>query len=80
MLDPFHPYGRTKRLRGKPVNDFGGSDLFLRILAAEREQLITVTMTVRHPLGKKPTTEALLQMGMLRGCRQSPASGSSERS
>ena len=67
MLDPFHPYGRTKRLRGKPVNDFGGSDLFLRILAAEREQLITVTMTVRHPLKKEANNGSFAANGIAEG-------------
>ncbi len=46
-LDAFHPYGRAKRLRRKPLSDFAG-DHFLRVLAAEREQLITVRLEVRR--------------------------------
>ena len=46
VLDPFHPYGRAKRLRGKPLSDFSG-DLFLRVLAAEREQLVAVSIEAR---------------------------------
>jgi len=47
-LDAFHPYGRAKRLRRKPLSDFAG-DHFLRVLAAEREQLVTVRLEVRRP-------------------------------
>ena len=46
MLDPFHAHARAKRLRGKPLSDFSG-DLFLRVLAAEREQLVTVSIEAR---------------------------------
>ncbi|BDA45673.1 Transcription elongation factor SPT6 [Coccomyxa sp. Obi] len=46
ILDAFHPYGKVKRLRRKPVNEFDGDDDFLRILQAEKENLITVKIEV----------------------------------
>ncbi|CAL8470742.1 g10284 [Coccomyxa elongata] len=42
ILDAFHPYGKVKRLRNKPVEAFDGDDDFLRILQAEKEKFITV--------------------------------------
>lgn len=33
MIDPFHPYGRVKRLREKPLERFEGSEQFLCIKA-----------------------------------------------
>lgn len=47
-LDPFHPYGKTKRLRDKPIQTFDDSDLFLRILGAARDGLITYTFGIPH--------------------------------
>ncbi|PSC69358.1 transcription elongation factor SPT6 [Micractinium conductrix] len=41
-LDPFHPLGASKRLVGRPIRHFEGTDLFLRILQAEKEGLVTV--------------------------------------
>ncbi|PRW45415.1 transcription elongation factor SPT6 isoform A [Chlorella sorokiniana] len=41
-IDPFHPLARVKRLGGKPLYSFEGSDDFLRLLQAEKEGLITV--------------------------------------
>ena len=46
LLDPFHPCGRVKRLRDKPVQSFAGSDTFLRIAQAEKEGLIEVRIDV----------------------------------
>ena len=46
LLDPFHVYGRVKRIRGKPVQSFTGSDTFLRIAQAEKEHLIEVNIGV----------------------------------
>jgi transcription elongation factor SPT6 len=46
-LDPFHPYGQVKRLRDKPVEEFVGTDQFLRLVQAEREGLISVRIGVR---------------------------------
>ena len=46
LLDPFHVYGRVKRIRGKPVQSFVGSDTFLRIAQAEKEHLIEVNIGV----------------------------------
>ena len=45
-LDPFHPYGRVRRLGDKPLRDCEGSDLFLRIDAAARAGLVTVTVAL----------------------------------
>lgn len=39
-------YGRVKRIRGKPVQSFTGSDTFLRIAQAEKEHLIEVNIGV----------------------------------
>lgn len=60
VLDPFHAYARAKRLRGKPLSDFSG-DLFLRVLAAEREQLVTVSIEARD----RRAPGALAQTGSL---------------
>ena len=46
LLDPFHVYGRVKRIRSKPVQSFTGSDTFLRIAQAEKEHLIEVNIGV----------------------------------
>ncbi|KAL4447813.1 hypothetical protein ABPG75_005032 [Micractinium tetrahymenae] len=41
-LNAFHVLGPAKRLAGKPLSKFEGSDLFLRVLQAEKAGLITV--------------------------------------
>lgn len=41
-LNAFHVLGPAKRLAGKPLSKFEGSDLFLRVLQAESAGLITV--------------------------------------
>ena len=43
-MDPFHPLGRVKRLRSKPLASFDQSDTYLRIHQAEQEGLITVSL------------------------------------
>ena len=45
-LDAFHPYGAAKNLRSLPVKSLleGDTDLWLKVLAAEREGLITVVV------------------------------------
>ena len=45
-LDPFHPLGAVKRLHRKPLEEFEGSDQFLRLMQAEKEGL------VRHRRGR----------------------------
>ena len=49
VLDAFHPYGRVKRLRNRPVHAFEGDDLWLRVAAAEKESLISVRIQARAP-------------------------------
>lgn len=39
-LDPFHIYGKTKRLINKPIVTFDDSDLYLRIVGASNDGLI----------------------------------------
>jgi hypothetical protein len=46
VLDPFHPYGKVRRLLHKPVNRFEDTDQFLLICEAEKEHLITVKIEV----------------------------------
>lgn len=48
-LDPFHLLGVTKRLRRKTLKSFEGTDLFLRVVQAERAGLIKVSMGVEEP-------------------------------
>lgn len=55
VLDPFHPYGITKHLVDKPVSTFEGSDLWLRILAAEKAGLIKVDLEFKKD--KDPVEE-----------------------
>jgi transcription elongation factor SPT6 len=45
-LGPFHPLGPAKRLRAKPLRRFEGTDLFLRVLAAEAGGLVTVSLAI----------------------------------
>lgn len=44
-LDPFHPYGITKHLVDKKVQTLENHDTWLRVQAAERQGLITSTIT-----------------------------------
>eukprot|EP00884_Botryococcus_braunii_P001188 jgi/Botrbrau1/1106/Bobra.0162s0007.1 len=46
VLDPFHPLGRVKRIRNKPLKSFEDTDTYLRIHQAEKDGLITITMQV----------------------------------
>jgi len=45
VLDAFHPNGCVKRLEKKPVKDFKG-DLFLRIIAATKQNYLTYKIEV----------------------------------
>lgn len=40
-LNAFHVLGPAKRLAGKPLSKFEGSDLFLRVLQAEKAGLVS---------------------------------------
>ena len=64
LLDPFHPCGRVKRLRDKPVQSFAGTDTFLRIAQAEKEGLIEVRIDVGL-LHTRPPTEQRLRQSLL---------------
>ncbi|KAL6748791.1 hypothetical protein V8C86DRAFT_3146273 [Haematococcus lacustris] len=44
LTEPHAKYGRVKRLGSKPVDTFQGTDLFLRVVQAERDRLITVQL------------------------------------
>lgn len=46
-LSPFHPLGLVKRLSNKPLSSFDGTDVFLRILNAEKDGLITMTIGLK---------------------------------
>lgn len=43
-LDPFHPLAPVKRLGAKPLEEFEGSDDFLRLLQAEKEGLVSASV------------------------------------
>jgi transcription elongation factor SPT6 len=43
-LDPFHPLGIAKHLTSKRVTTLEGSDTWLRVLEAERQGLVRVTL------------------------------------
>lgn len=62
ILDAFHPYGRVKRLRAKPVEEFDGKEDFLRILQAEKENLLKVNIEVVSLLHTPVTHAKLLQI------------------
>ncbi|KAL6771646.1 SPT6 [Auxenochlorella protothecoides x Auxenochlorella symbiontica] len=50
-LEPTHPLALAKRLRGKPLASFAGSDLYARVAAAERAGLVTVSLDVAGGAG-----------------------------
>ena len=64
LLDPFHVYGRVKRIRGKPVQSFMGSDTFLRIAQAEKEHLIEVNIGVSSSPDESASCEKEIVEGL----------------
>eukprot|EP00210_Caulerpa_lentillifera_P002715 g2595.t1 len=60
VLDAFHPHGAVKRLESKPVRDFKG-DLFLRIIAATKQNYLTYKIEVPEKVFQSQILPALMQ-------------------